>query len=294
MTQFTSWSCDEFADSLADFLERDLAEPRRASMESHALSCAECGSLLADLRKLRMDAANLPVLTPSRDLWSGIAGRIDAPVIPLNAGRGATVIASGPGQRNRERIRRTSVMVAAAAALIAVTSGVTYFATMRLVGHDASIAVASAPISAPPSIAPAVASAVPESSAPAEARATTAESAVPQRDVQRVPAGPGASAGVNATLASNPAVKAKLPAEVTYDREITRLRAIVQQRRSQLDPATVSIIERNLKVIDDAIAQCRSALAKDPASRFLMESLNNALETKLELMRTAAMLPSRT
>jgi hypothetical protein len=292
MTQYIS--CDEFADSLADFLERDLAEPRRASMESHALSCAECGSLLADLRKLRIEAANLPVLTPSRDLWSGISARIDAPVIPLNAGRGAILVAGGRGQRDGERIRRTSVMVAAAAALIAVTSGVTYFATMRLVGHDAPASTASAPSSAQPSIAPAVASAAPESSTPAEGGATTSESVRPQRDVQREPAGPGASAGATAALASNPAVKTKLPAEVTYDREITRLRAIVQQRRSQLDPATVSIIERNLKVIDDAIAQCRSALAKDPASRFLMESLNNALETKLELMRTAAMLPSRT
>ena len=81
---------------------------------------------------------------------------------------------------------------------------------------------------------------------------------------------------------------------LTFDREIARLRTILQQRRAQIDPVTISIIERNLKVIDDAIAQCRAALAKDPASRFLMESLNNALETKVELMRTAAMLPSRT
>jgi hypothetical protein len=46
-------------------------------------------------------------------------------------------------------------------------------------------------------------------------------------------------------------------------------------------------------VIDDAIAQCKLALAKDPASRFLMESLNNALENKVELLRTATMLPAR-
>ena len=293
MTQYTNCSCDEFADSLADFLERDLAEPRRASLELHALSCAECGSLLADLRKLRLDAANLPVLTPSRDLWSGIASRIDAPVIPLNAGRGAGVVVGGRGQRGGDRIRRTSVMVAAAAVLIAVTSGVTYFATMRLVDRGASPSSAVAPSAARPATGPVVASTGPESSAPVDARATTGESVRPQRSVVREPA-PGASAGTTASLASNPTVKTKLPAEVTYDREIARLRTIVQQRRTQLDPATVSVIERNLKVIDDAIAQCRSALAKDPASRFLMESLNNALETKLELMRTAAMLPSRT
>jgi len=77
-----------------------------------------------------------------------------------------------------------------------------------------------------------------------------------------------------------------------YSREITRLHAIVERRRAQLDPATISVIERNLKVIDDAIAQCRLALAKDPASRYLIESLNNALETKVELLRTATMLPA--
>ena len=46
--------------------------------------------------------------------------------------------------------------------------------------------------------------------------------------------------------------------------------------------------------MEDIANRGRAALAKDPASRFLMESLNNALENKLELMRTAAMLPSRT
>jgi hypothetical protein len=76
--------------------------------------------------------------------------------------------------------------------------------------------------------------------------------------------------------------------------EITRLRAIIAQRKPTLDTATVHVIERNLKVIDDAIAQCKQALQKDPASRFLMESLNDALDTKVQLLRTAAMLPART
>jgi len=85
----------------------------------------------------------------------------------------------------------------------------------------------------------------------------------------------------------------KRSAEQVYSSEIARLRTIVDRRRAQLDPVTISVIERNLRVIDDAIAQCRLALAKDPASRFLMESLNNALETKVELLRTATMLPAR-
>jgi hypothetical protein len=79
----------------------------------------------------------------------------------------------------------------------------------------------------------------------------------------------------------------------TYDREITRLRTVLNQRRAQLDPQTVGVIELNLRVIDDAIAQCRAALRKDPASQFLMQSLNDELENKIELLRRAALLPIR-
>jgi hypothetical protein len=91
-----------------------------------------------------------------------------------------------------------------------------------------------------------------------------------------------------ATLASN-----KTAAEQAYDLEIGRLQAILVARRTQLDTTTVRVVEKNLKVIDDAIAQCKAALQRDPASRFLIESLNDALDTKVQLLRTAAQLPSR-
>ena len=77
-------------------------------------------------------------------------------------------------------------------------------------------------------------------------------------------------------------------------REIDRLRTVFARTRGQLDPRTAAIIEANLKVIDDAIAQSRAALEQDPASRFLNNQLNSALDKKLELLRTAAMLPNRT
>ena len=103
------------------------------------------------------------------------------------------------------------------------------------------------------------------------------------------PSSANQSGAANVSLADN-----NHGTEQTFEVEIARLRTIVQRRRAQLDPVTISVIERNLKVIDDAIAQCKAALAKDPASRFLIESLNHALENKVELLRTAAMLPTRT
>jgi hypothetical protein len=54
------------------------------------------------------------------------------------------------------------------------------------------------------------------------------------------------------------------------------------------------VIEKNLQVIDTAVEDCKKAIARDPASRFLIESLNQSLQTKVELMRIAALLPNRT
>ena len=82
--------------------------------------------------------------------------------------------------------------------------------------------------------------------------------------------------------------------EPMYDREISALRTIVKSRRSTLDPRTIAVLEQSIAVIDSAIAQSRAALAKDPASGFLATQLNHSLEKKVELLRTAALLPART
>jgi anti-sigma factor RsiW len=79
----------------------------------------------------------------------------------------------------------------------------------------------------------------------------------------------------------------------TTDREIERLREAIARHGSRLDSATVATIERSLRVIDDAIAESRAALARDPANEFLNEQLDQTLQRKLELMRALALAPSR-
>ena len=261
----TNVHCDEFADRLANLLEREVDETTRAALESHALACEDCGSLLADLRKLRIDASNLPMLAPSRDLWSGIAERIDAPVIPLRTGEFKA------RSRVTPRWPRWASMAAAAVLLVALTSASTYLLTVKWRAGATPVVATVASTAQPPAVA------------------TRESSLVVPRVEKQTPVASSRSDSPPARLASN----TKRSAEQVYASEIARLRTIVDRRRAQLDPVTVSVIERNLKVIDDAIAQCRLALAKDPASRYLMESLNNALETKVELLRTATMLPAR-
>jgi hypothetical protein len=272
--------CDEFAERLADLLERDVDETTRAALESHALGCADCGALLADMRRLRIDASSLPVLAPSRDLWDGISRRIDAPIIPLRSG-------DRDYAHDITRWRRWAPMAAAALLLIAVTATSTYYLTTHgRAAVDTSVAVREQPALTDTARRVAVSS---EPRAPTAVATTRAGSTTDRvRQLKQIERAPAAAGVPGARLAST-----KPSAEQVYLSEITRLHVIVERRRSQLDPVTVSVIERNLKVIDDAIAQCKLALVKDPASRFLMESLNNAFENKVELLRTATMLPAR-
>lgn len=268
-------TCEAFATQLADYLERDLAETARSALESHAARCGDCGTVLADVRKLRDDAAHLPVLSPSRDLWAGIASRIDAPVIPIGT--------RAPGVARPSKVRALPwiPLSAAAAALIMVTAGLTYYGTKASMKPGAGARVASGDGTP--------AGGAPDSSLRAASSAPGGQVAE-TNDSIRIP-GQAPSGAIGAPVR---VVNARLSAEQTYDLEIARLKAVVDRRRSQLDPATVVIVEKNLKIIDDAIAQCRAALVKDPASRFLIESLNNALDDKVELLRTVATLPSRT
>ncbi|HEX4681987.1 MAG TPA: zf-HC2 domain-containing protein [Gemmatimonadaceae bacterium] len=273
-SNFSAGTCAEFVHTLADFLEREVSESTRAAMEAHALACADCGGLLADLRKLRLDAANLPQLGPSRDLWAGVAARIETPVVAIG------IRDPGLGTRRKRHIW----IGLAAAGLVAVTATITHEITKRSVAASTTFAVA--PVVVRPNSGSD--STVPASTSPASSsRIATSESRIPTSE-SRVPS-PASRVPAQSRLASN----VKPSVEQTYDSEIKRLRTIVNQRRGVLDTATVGVIDRNLRIIDDAIAQCRLALRKDPNSRFLSESLNDALDSKVQLLRTAAALPAR-
>jgi hypothetical protein len=65
---------------------------------------------------------------------------------------------------------------------------------------------------------------------------------------------------------------------------------LLDRQRGALDSTTVVIIEKNLRVIDEAIQQSRQALRNDPNSAFLLDQLNGALGQKVELLRTATQL----
>lgn len=231
-------TCDAFDALLPDYLERSLDAAGLAAARMHLATCERCAALVRDLDDIRARAAELPLLTPSRDLWPDIAARLSTPVISLDDRRA----------RNQRRRRHWLVNGAAAAALILTTATGTVMATRA---YTRWITVA-------------------------QHRSDTITTVLPPTGGIVVPA------------------SEKVSATVTYEREIDGLRSIVRDRRSQLDPKTLAVIERNLGVIDSAIAESRNALRKDPKSAFLADQLDHALDTKLELLRTVALLPART
>ncbi|MEO5814435.1 MAG: zf-HC2 domain-containing protein [Gemmatimonadaceae bacterium] len=263
--------CDGFADALADYLEGDASDGVRSAVEAHASTCAACQQLLADLTSIRTASESLPLLTPSRDLWTGIAERIDARIIPMEAPRIA---------RDIPRRRLWLRPAVAAAALVVVTAGTTYVLTRAQFAGTQPERVAV--------VAPAVTPPVTPAEPTAEFISTATERPDPVAPVKRTPA---ATAPAVRLVSAKPAMGA---ADPVFAREISKLRRIVRDRRSQLDPKTVAVLEQSIAVIDSAIAQSRAALAKDPASGFLATQLNHSLEKKVELLRTAALLPSRT
>jgi anti-sigma factor RsiW len=270
----SNMTCEDFDTVLPDYFEGTLDDSRRASVERHLSECVRCTSLLRDIENISKQAAALPDMVPTRDLWQGIEARIAAPVIPLAA------------RPERQRRFVPAWMGVAAAALIVSTAGITYMLTARSFG--ASPTLANARINAPDSQTQSVTGATPTLPVDVGGPGTQAVAiASPAKGTVSDRPRPPVSL-VNATATD------RAHSDQVYGREIDMLQNIVSQRRTQLDSSTVAVIEKNLKIIDRAIEQSRAALAKDPASRMLDQQLTHALDKKVELLRTAAMLPANT
>jgi hypothetical protein len=212
-------------------------------------------------------------MAPSRDLWSGIEARLDTTVIPISAAASQTRVA-----------RTVSVRTFAIAAtmLVAVTSGITWRLAERGTAEPAS------------------------ATSPTAVSAGTTDSVNDQRlpgaSVEIVAASPSttsrtpvsAASGSGTRLVSRDVARSDdgvdTDADAVYEREISALRRIVDDRVVELDTVTVRELRRNLGIIDQAIGDSRRALARDPRSALLATQLDRALETKLALLRRVALL----
>jgi anti-sigma factor RsiW len=76
--------------------------------------------------------------------------------------------------------------------------------------------------------------------------------------------------------------------QADYERAATELERTLAAERGRLRPETIALVERNLRIIDAAIAESRAALARDPGNVELRQLYAAAYRQKVELLRWVA------
>lgn len=96
---------------------------------------------------------------------------------------------------------------------------------------------------------------------------------------------PAANPGNGATPATFVAFTIE---ENNYLRNVAVLQDLLDQQEASLAPETVAQLKASLRTIDEAILEARSALARDPANKTLIEMLSGTYRQKMDLMRRTA------
>lgn len=73
--------------------------------------------------------------------------------------------------------------------------------------------------------------------------------------------------------------------ENSYLRQAAMLQDLLDQQQAALAPQTVAQLKASLRTIDEAILEARSALARDPSNKLLVEMLSANYKQKVDLLR---------
>jgi len=269
---------DTWMDRLSEYLDGDMNRSERASIEAHIEKCAECSTVLADLKRVRARALELGAVPVPADLWARIetaivrggarvSSRTPDPSVPL-------VTRLGHARGGRSSFSLPELLAACLA--VAIVSGGAVYALLR---HEA-----------PTSKAPITVAKAPEPRT--SQRLVPERTASPtQREPEREPA-PSSAVFVPAARTDLGAVAAIPTAETPHEEAISDLRKALMSKRNQLDPATIRTLESNLAIIDLAIDQARRALAADSANTYVKEHLAETMRRKVELLQRATLLAS--
>jgi len=74
----------------------------------------------------------------------------------------------------------------------------------------------------------------------------------------------------------------------TFEATVAQLEQTLEQRRAELDPTTVDVVERSLETIDRAIEDARAALGTDPGNPYLRNQLESTMRRKIDVLRRAS------
>ena len=237
----------DWTDRLSDFMDGGLASDEHTQVERHLAECGECRGVLEELREVASWAAELGPVEPSRDLWGGIAATIEAPVAPTSVEAQVIELPTAGGRWRAGEGGRGDELEAALAPRRVVLS------SRQLVAASVALIAATSFLTW---------SLLPGTSAP-------------------LAEGDRGNGGVILAASEVPEPPADLAGE------LASLEAAVVEARTNLDPNTVRVLERNLGIIEQAIEDSRRALAQDPENDFLVEHLHRVYERKIEYLRDA-------
>jgi len=105
------------------------------------------------------------------------------------------------------------------------------------------------------------------------------------KPVPQAQTGPAAPAGAASTVPAVDAVNAVVAAQAQFEKAIADLEKVAKANQQALDPGTSATIEKNLGILDQAIADNRAAVKSEPASVAARETLFDALRQKVSLLQ---------
>ena len=266
---------EEWTDKLSDYLDGELPGDEREAVESHLAGCAPCRIALEDLRRVIARARSIQPRPPHQDLWAGIAERIEArpasaKVTPLHASE-----AQRPVRMPSRRISFSLPQLAAAAVLLMALSGGVVWLIVSRPSADVQVpGTGGSSADLPPSR-----EASTDRRSPGDPSTSSGSSRASSRDE-----------GGQVRRDDDVQAASVTFADQQYDAAVADLEGAVHKGRGRLDANTIAIVEHNLQIIDQAIAQARQALGADPANSYLSSHLVEARRRKLDLLRRTAAL----
>lgn len=261
----TNQACLRFEARLSAWLEHDVDHLEAEWMEFHCSRCVSCNNLYRDLNIIATRARTLPRLAPARNLWPEIESRINA-ITDSSAFHKMEEPANAKIRNIRKKTARRPFsdrwFAIAAVALVSIGTAFTW-AIVRSGLASLNSPTLSVSISA-------VTDSVlkPSNKNSTDSSTGTELTSDNQDNSYRYVSG----------------------SSTAYEHEISALHSIVNDRLSGLDSSTVNTLRNNLAIIDQAIADCKAALANDPNSDAASSELTRVTQAKLTLMRRIVQL----
>lgn len=240
--------------ALSRFAERGGEGDEAEEVRAHLRACSPCRSVVAEIRALRRRASELPSeIQPPRDLWPEVEARVRAEPREPTGAGELAGAGASASTHGRDDADGRPLTLRRAAPWLAAAAAV-----LMAVTAGATLWLADGPAS------------------------TSSDAPVAAADAPAAAFGEGGARPVGL-----------VEVREGYAPAVERLSALLEARGDRLAPETRDVLERNLGIIDAAIAEAESALVDDPSSAERVRALERSYQRKVEMLRRSVRLTSQ-